>query len=55
MKSVCDGCKFKKEKSSGIFCIKYGIPIYQRKMFCIGKENEGRTYVEQVRQQEDGS
>lgn len=49
MKNVCDSCKFLKIRGFNISCVKYGIPLYTPRLYCVsyeGKKNE------QVREQE---
>ena len=38
MKHACFSCEHAKVKSTGLFCTKYGIPIYQHKTFCVAFE-----------------
>ena len=37
MKNVCESCQFAKLKN-GCYCTKYGIPVYQPRMYCIAYE-----------------
>lgn len=51
MKDVCVACKYAKPKQTGIYCIKYGIIIYQPRIYCVAYERDVK--VEQVRKQEN--
>lgn len=51
MRNVCCDCRFGKEKSGGVYCVKYGCVIWQAKVFCVGLE---RGTNEQVSQSENG-
>lgn len=50
MKNVCDYCGWQKNrKPESWFCVKYGIPMYQQRTYCVSKERKD----EQVRKQEN--
>lgn len=51
MKNACDSCAWKKSKRIGTFCVKYGIEIYQPRIYCVAYE---RRTNEQIREQADG-
>ena len=40
MKNVCKSCKFSKDKGEAVYCVKYGIIIYQPRMYCISWERD---------------
>ena len=42
MKNVCYNCENAKLKSGGCYCTKYGIVIYQPRMYCVAYETKKR-------------
>ena len=61
MKDVCIDCRHEK-KGNPHFCIKYGIPIWKKRVYCVSKEPKGGENIdavsgepEQVRREENGN
>ena len=40
MKNVCEACKNAKWKNKNCYCVKYGIPVYQPRMFCVAYDSK---------------
>ena len=55
MKNVCQNCNNAKWKSTGCYCLKYGIVLYQQRAYCVAFETRLKDVSEskpdiQVRQ-----
>lgn len=35
MKNVCESCEYHKDKVGHIYCVKYGVPIWKERIYCI--------------------
>ena len=56
MKNCCEDCRFKKDKPTGNYCVKYGIPVFSEKTYCVAYERDAiRAWRdnEQVRKPEN--
>lgn len=51
MKDVCKACRYSKDKGGGVYCVKYGIIIYQPRIYCISWERD--TKDDKVQKQEN--
>lgn len=49
MKNVCESCKNAKKRRTDTYCVKYGIIIYQPRIYCVALERDNGK----VQKQED--
>lgn len=62
MRNVCDSCEYSKNKGEFIYCVKYGVPIWKERVYCISwKQSTERSNdvnkiwtPDEVPQSEDG-
>ena len=57
MKNACEVCRYKKDKPTGLYCVKYGIVRYQPRTFCVAFERDAYKAWgenEQVQKPENG-